>query len=306
MLSSIAPVERQVTDVYGFNRELSAGRPYLPCPDVTGDGLENREPIVTAVIDIRTTVLLGEGGCMEYKGLLPWRTLGMQQQTDPWGRRIGYRVDPMFSNEILGFDENFRADVFELRQAVTLNAGIEFFRMRANRNIAGALVCSESLKGNGCPGMTRINLLVGIIPVNDLVIGARIVKGFDRADYVGSGVPQSTIEGAVFTVYSHGPNGYGGINESNGCLAIPPNINDLAERSNAYYRAGSAMIMNFGCERITNNGLSESVFVSAPPSINAIDGSTDDTVMWASANYILGVLLEGGVLPIPKLPFIPD
>ncbi|WP_179958401.1 type II secretion system protein [Chitinimonas arctica] len=53
-----------------------AGRPYLPCPDSDGDGLEDRAP---------------GGGCLRTSGFLPWATLGLGRQ-DAWGHHLHYRV----------------------------------------------------------------------------------------------------------------------------------------------------------------------------------------------------------------------
>ena len=70
------------------------GRP--PCPDRTGDGLEDRRAVADPA----------NFGCAAniYEGFLPWATLGVQQ-TDYWGTRLRYRVSGEFTrktNEITG------------------------------------------------------------------------------------------------------------------------------------------------------------------------------------------------------------
>jgi prepilin-type N-terminal cleavage/methylation domain-containing protein len=59
-----------------------AGRPFLPCPDTDGDGVE--QPRVG-------------GACPADEGDVPWNTLGLGRN-DPWNRPYRYRVTPAFSN----------------------------------------------------------------------------------------------------------------------------------------------------------------------------------------------------------------
>jgi prepilin-type N-terminal cleavage/methylation domain-containing protein len=59
-----------------------AGRPYLPCPDNDGDGVE--QPRVGGV-------------CPVDDGFVPWNTLGLGRN-DPWNRPYHYHVTPAFSN----------------------------------------------------------------------------------------------------------------------------------------------------------------------------------------------------------------
>lgn len=65
----------------------SDGRPYLPCPDTDGDGLEQA----------RTA-----GVCPSQEGRVPWSTLGTPR-VDGWNNRFRYRVSPTFSNSTTGF-----------------------------------------------------------------------------------------------------------------------------------------------------------------------------------------------------------
>ena len=112
---------------------LPAGRPILPCPDVNGDGLEDRQnegamPDAGAVLTImiETTParlseaenpLMAHGNCVMQKGALPWRSLpGVFRATDPWGNLYTYRVDSNFSNRLIGFDQHTRADAYDARQ----------------------------------------------------------------------------------------------------------------------------------------------------------------------------------------------
>ena len=51
-------------------------KPYLPCPDINGDGLEDRTGDV----------------CAQAEGWLPWADLGTASQ-DAWGNRLHYSVE---------------------------------------------------------------------------------------------------------------------------------------------------------------------------------------------------------------------
>lgn len=59
----------------------SSGRPYLPCPDGGGDGIEDRD---------------AGGNCSSVEGFFPWVSLGTAAQ-DAWGNRLRYRVTAAFA-----------------------------------------------------------------------------------------------------------------------------------------------------------------------------------------------------------------
>ena len=65
-------------------------RPYLPCPDTNGDGIENR---------------LSNGECSLSRGHFPWVDLGTGSQ-DAWGNRIRYGVTGDLANSTKGFHNN--------------------------------------------------------------------------------------------------------------------------------------------------------------------------------------------------------
>lgn len=73
---------------YALSHAALDSKPYLPCPDTDGDGLE----------DTRTIT----GNCPSLEGRVPRATLGTAQ-TDGWGRQFRYRVEPLFSNNKTGF-----------------------------------------------------------------------------------------------------------------------------------------------------------------------------------------------------------
>ena len=287
----------------GVIYDIPAGRPYLPCPDIDNDGVEDRaanttdEPLPVAELTVAMT-------CREHKGLLPWRTLGMRVNTDPWGNRIGYRVDPSFASGLLGFDETFRADMFDPRLPMMVYG---VYEKRASWDAAGAIVCSE-FDDNGCPRADLRNVVVGLIATTGITLGARAIPAYDEDEIEKDGAPTGLFDGAVFVLFSHGKNGHGAVAGVSGKCRPPPLSEDnLTERANAYYRDGHALVVKIGCEREDNNLLAENLFVSAPPQREGHElAGADDIVLWMSANEITGDLLQAGVLPVAKLDFLPD
>ena len=97
---------------------MPSGRPILPCPDLDGDGYEDRN---TQVINSPITIAIGEdtgrnpvvdldqtpSRCLDDKGLIPWRTL-RTQPADYWGNIYSYWVDGNFSHGVFGFDQTTR------------------------------------------------------------------------------------------------------------------------------------------------------------------------------------------------------
>jgi len=73
---------------YAMTNQTISGtpRPYLPCPDRDGDGIEDRSG----------------GTCIQNAGWLPWATLGAGSQ-DAWGNRLHYASQPELTNANTGF-----------------------------------------------------------------------------------------------------------------------------------------------------------------------------------------------------------
>ena len=297
----------RLTDTYGDTHEISAGRPYLPCPDITGDGLENRigmPPVATPVIFTVGVVVTG-GSCMQNKGLLPWRTLGLSTSSDSWGRKFGYWVDPAFSSELFGFDKTYRANVSEIRMPYILGGdGIQTYGHRANRHIVGALICSQlinSADDGGCPPEDhQASVLAGVVLAINATMGVHNIPAYTSTLAVDP--VQGVAEGAAFVIFSHGENGWGGINSANQCLLSPTNLREMA---NAFYASAHPLLSPpFSCAAINRDELTENIFVNAPPVYEGGE-SGDDIVMWGSPSVLFGMLLQAGAFPIPELGFSP-
>jgi len=98
--------QQQLTDIrdallgYAASHSALDGKPYFPCPDTTGDGLEDRNG----------------NSCINASGQLPWGDLGLGNQ-DAWGNRFDYRVHANFSNNANGFTLGSSANLKVCEQA---------------------------------------------------------------------------------------------------------------------------------------------------------------------------------------------
>ena len=134
---------------YGRTYNLPAGRPYLPCPDVNGDGYEDRvsygvvgeipqgalEPLATRqplTLRMRAPTPTGAsanynsqvealGRCAFSRGLLPWLSLGVPP-ADRWGNAYTYQVDDIFADSLAGFNQNSQTDEFEIRARLNVES----------------------------------------------------------------------------------------------------------------------------------------------------------------------------------------
>lgn len=88
---------------YALSNSASDGGPYFPCPDNTGDGLEDR---------------LATGGCnvTPAQGNVPWATLGLGR-LDSWNNQYFYRVTNAFANSNVGFTFTTARDISILEAA---------------------------------------------------------------------------------------------------------------------------------------------------------------------------------------------
>ena len=109
---------------------MPPSRPYLPCPDIDGDGIEDR--VENADLLDLTAHIRGDGGrpnpnlangnlfyghglCSSQRGLLPWRTL-RAPAADAWGGLFSYYVDAVFSHSLVGFNQDDHADQLDTRR----------------------------------------------------------------------------------------------------------------------------------------------------------------------------------------------
>ena len=90
--SNVNATQRQLDDIKESLLGYAVVFRRLPCPDLDGDGIENRVPAGFA-----TTGACGDStGAVVLRGTLPWATLNVTE-SDAWNTRIGYRVASEFS-----------------------------------------------------------------------------------------------------------------------------------------------------------------------------------------------------------------
>ena len=211
------------------------GRPYLPCPDHTFDGIADRSDLIKSVTQTLSRTVppenyttrlnspfLYNGACHASKGQLPWRTLG-SIPADYWGNRYTYFADTAFSTETTGFDEKTIADSGERRWPRVRSAlGADIPLRRQGLNI---------IEGSRTDGRPSIICPAAVVDADaapeDFMCGqdgtiaapATVVAG-EPAPIDGNpfayprdnrGLPD-IADGLPFVIISHGHNGFGAVN----------------------------------------------------------------------------------------------
>lgn len=121
---------------YAASHSAGDGKPYLPCPDTDGDGLENRTG----------------NTCASASGQLPWADLGVGNQ-DAWSNRFDYRVHSAFSRNDIGFTLTSSPDIRVCEQAActtTLASSLPLLILSHGPNGFGARNTSNA--ANPAPG----------------------------------------------------------------------------------------------------------------------------------------------------------
>ncbi len=85
---------------YALSHSAVDGRPFLPCPDTDGDGIENRLGAL----------------CTNVRGRLPFSDLGLVG-SDSWGNQFIYQVTQNFANSATGFVLASAGDITVLNAA---------------------------------------------------------------------------------------------------------------------------------------------------------------------------------------------
>lgn len=133
---SRSDTQQQLQDIrealLGFAASHSAidGKPYLPCPDTDGDGVENRAGNL----------------CSSAEGTLPWSDLGVGNQ-DAWNNRFRYRVESSFSSKDNGFTLTTSGTLRVCDQAActsTLATGLPAVIISHGKNGFGATTSSNT------------------------------------------------------------------------------------------------------------------------------------------------------------------
>ena len=239
--SAVPPLDQM--SFYGYRTvRVPEGRPYLPCPDTDGDGLEDRNPVyIPAAADPpglrsgtedRFAYRTGTGNsrsefadsfakgsnvsnddlalgvCVSQHGRLPWATLGVRK-TDRWGHELTYIVNPMFSTAAYGFDQDTRAMIF-----------IPFYETAA-LVYPPNLPISDSYAKRGDAALVQTPMIVCEVsaarpctPDNNLDLSSmnptltvRLSDDYGKymADFLRNANIREVTDGLPFTIISHGP-----------------------------------------------------------------------------------------------------
>ena len=330
-------VEPRELRAFGGLHRIPGGRPYLPCPDVDGDGLEDRRaggavanPLAATALD-STAADAANGSCRFYKGMLPWRTIG-GPEADPWGTHLTYRVDPNFANSALGFDGSTRAETPDTLAWLGGASPTLAYRPRdgLNGRDAPSVICLTYDCLVSRPGVRSVFGAADSVEeqsfLHDLKIGLAALEPLNlMADsgriYLNDAarMREDFVDAPVFVIVSHGPNGFGGVRADSGRCAPMDDDDDPNELQNAFYSFifvdQHPLTSDAGCytrqvvppEPAGGSYLDEAVFVDRPPTpgsiLSAGARTMDDVLVWMSANELAHRLARGREPPLP-LPFL--
>ncbi len=278
LVGALGPVNRlfQISQTNANQERLDAARDALlsfaaingrlPCPDRTGDGVEDRNAS-------GATPTLGCTGGI-YEGFLPWVTLGVQQ-TDYWGTRFRYRVSAEFTRS--GTDPNWICGT---------TAGLN----QAGSPLAG---CTSGGVPTGCtsstsnPNSCTFEIAdTGDIPIRDGQVGRP-----GSVFLMDSTVVPAT--GAVAVVLSHGPNRAGGTSQDGTVYPVPTGGTDEALNGPALgaIAAGARLAAN--------------PFIARPPLDTTSGGCADnggsnlclfdDQLVFIGANTLVSRMIQSGL-----------
>ena len=311
---------------------IRGGRAYLPCPDINGDGLEDRNYHDTTgnnlTINIATlpVFISGSGAqpdlrtigsCSGMRGLLPWKTLGLPP-TDTWGNRRTYAVDAAFSHKLVGFNEstlgeNFWQhgviDHYTVLDTVTRNS-VPYHGYPRRDTIRGRDSLNNQTRNYALP----IGLCLGITgeDCNRPGLNTSVVMAF--GSYVKIPPPPSAppvayrkhlqgdlMNGVAFVVVSHGKNGHGAVNAKHNMVdcRAHPNPPPPLEATNypfVYIPFAGSAPPNFNCAQSFLNRSAQFF------NINRRTDNFDDIIVWATRDKVINALSNGTNEFAPDLP----
>lgn len=310
---------------------IPSGRPFLPCPDVDGDGYEDRENSVAGFFPTLAPLfpsipVQAENAadvslrfiyrCESPRGVLPWRTLGTPP-ADSWGNLYTYSVDEIFADGRTGFNQNTKTDIYDPRTiltvvvfeeitggggTVTVTTGNHLYTPRS-ANFPPLVICDGT---DACESGVSLTLAAGQQAGEPF---SELFRDFADATDVVEGVP--------FAIVSHGENGLGAadyertITSAGGTFVCSfPIFSDPAGGMTVLVDA-TPEAFNFPVVELPPPG---GALCADATSVNAetsngfmiarqrVSGGFDDIVIWTTRDELLDAMYRGGVLPAPDLP----
>ena len=301
--------------------EIPAGRPYLPCPDISGDGYENRNNYDPLGVQLNIAITVSNGivnlssfdsgtnnlnivgACSAMRGLLPWKTLGLPAR-DTWGNLRTYAVDNAFSHSIVGFNHNTIGDNFS--QHLPLTVGGEYQRRNIiNGSASGQMAQNINQPIGLCLGVTGLcdstNIANATLAYGDLALTATLIG---RRSYLAGDIKN----GLAFVIVSHGRNGFGAgkYNPRGGTVQCNQSMTSTNNHENANYPFvdnPSALITSVICNSQDIMERSAGFFTIRRRSDIDADRTFDDVMIWATREKLLAFVgNQAPDLPLFVLP----
>ena len=250
--------QRQLDEIRETLLGFAARTGYLPCPDTTGDGIEDTNRANTVAPFVPT--------CPAVEGFLPWVTLGVPQ-TDAWGIRFRYRVK----------------DEFARPNAVNSPA------VGGLTPIVGCLVTAGTTDPN--PSTDPNNCTLDIQDTGDIEIKTRGDALSAKTEVTLAGGGPASGRGVPVVIMSFGKNGYGGV-DAFGNVRPPPPATNIDERANWETAARVAAAPVF-FSRISKDvdAICDDTAGTRPLC------EFDDIVTWISAPLLISKLIQANRLP---------
>lgn len=314
------PVTVVATDAAGrFPREFALGvRPHLPCPDITGDGLEDRSAFdvagarytgarrITVGADASINQIMLDGSCGASRGALPWRTLGLPP-ADHWGNVYAYHADAVFADALAGFNQNSAIDQADPRSQVAGSPPRHLARRGVTLTIAladGAASETRAHPAAVCdgdqdcrPGLS-LRLAAGAQAAGPYAV---LFRDFAQHD---------VVEGLPFVVATQGKNGAGAARFDSaagdfecrapvGDPSVMVSLSIIGREAYNYPHLRRAL-PSTQCANIFGPGgvtLEAGLFMTQPRT-----EEFDDSLLWMTQDELLAAMARGGALPAPDLP----
>ena len=262
----IAGVRETVQVTVQTSWNMPQSRPYLPCPDITGDGIEDRvedADLLDLTEHIRgdgshennanRNLFYGHGLCSSQRGFLPWRTLRVPA-ADAWGGLFLYYVDAVFSHSLVGFNQDDHADQLDTRRPLDVFGDNNLCYSPRGRDQCPQY--RERVEAIDIDGDNADQLPALVCDFGPCSIARKKNDALTLSSSGGAGAVFSTAkqlypfsegEGGIrilrlleedaiynapaFVVISHGPNGYGAVAVANTTVNIvPDNLDNLVAR----------------------------------------------------------------------------
>ena len=261
----VSVTQRQLEEIRESLLGFAAQNGYLPCPDTTGDGIEDTNranPFVPT--------------CPAVEGFLPWVTLGVPQ-TDAWGMRFRYRIKDEFARP--------RA------------ADSPLVHLPVTGSIAGCKVNPSPLTASD-PALTDPpsstdpnNCTLDIQDTGNIEIKTRGNALSAKTEVTLAGGTATSGSGLPVVIMSFGKNSAGGVDSLGNIRPAPP-VSNFDEYAN-WNTAGRSATAPLFYSRISKEADAPCDDTAGPRPMCEFD----DIVTWISAPLLISKMIQANRLP---------